>query len=142
MKKILFALFAMVSMTASAHVFDGIDLNQSYLKITREIATKGYIYDETKDCLKGNCQGTEIYLSFNLTDTKEKNKIGQLIVDIPMKNATAFEDAAMIFNVIYHVTNNAASQKTYSVDTDGTTMDLIKTADGIKLVYSTPNYKK
>ena len=129
-------------MTASAHIFDGIDLNANRIQVMREISVKGYIYDEAKDCLKGVCQGTEIYLSFNLEDTKEKNKIGQLIVDVPMKNATAFEDACMILNVIYHMTANGNGTATYACDTDGTTLDLVKTGEGVKLVYNTPYYQK
>ncbi|MBQ0060609.1 MAG: hypothetical protein KBT15_02390, partial [Bacteroidales bacterium] len=86
MKKLMFSLLAMLMcVTASAHKFDGIDLNESAVKVMREISVKGYAYDSEKDCLKGNCQGTEIYLSFNLTDVNTKGKVGQLIVEIPME---------------------------------------------------------
>ena len=143
MKKILFTLFAMVCcMTASAHIFDGIDLNANRIQVMREISVKGYVYDQTRECLKGVCQGTEIYLSFNLEDTKDKNKIGQLIVEVPMKNATSFEDVAMMFNVIYHQTAKGDNSYTYAVDTDGTTLEVIKTAEGVKLCYNTPYYQK
>ena len=115
MKKILFALFAMLScISANAAIFDGIDLNANRIQVMREISVKGYVYDEAKDCLTGKCQGTEIFLSFNLEDTKDKNKIGQLIIEVP----------------------------TADVDPDGTTMVLEKTATGVKLIYNTPYYEK
>ena len=143
MKKLMFSLLAMLMcVTASAHKFDGIDLNESAVKVMREISVKGYAYDSEKDCLKGNCQGTEIYLSFNLTDVNTKGKVGQLIVDIPMEKGYSFKNTAMIFNVIYHATATTANEVSYLVDEDGTTMTLTATENGVKMVYNTPYYKK
>ena len=132
--------------TAKAFVFDGIDLNGTIVQVTREVAQKGYIFDIEKQCLKGNCQGTEIYLSFNTEDTKDKTKIGQLIVEIPMAaNATeaaaAYKNVTMLFNVIYHQTANANGVATYSVDTDGTTLDVCAKGNSVVLTYNTPSYK-
>ena len=132
--------------TAKAFVFDGIDLNGTIVQVTREVAQKGYIFDIEKQCLKGNCQGTEIYLSFNTEDTKDKTKIGQLIVEIPMAaNATeaaaAYKNVTMLFNVIYHQTANANGVATYSVDTDGTTLDVCAKGNSVVLTYNTPSFK-
>ena len=132
--------------TAKAFVFDGIDLNGTIVQVTREVAQKGYIFDIEKQCLKGNCQGTEIYLSFNTEDTKDKTKIGQLIVEIPMAaNATeaaaAYKNVTMLFNVIYHQTANANGVATYSVDADGTTLDVTAKDNSVVLTYNTPSYK-
>ena len=147
MKKLLVSLFALMSVfTAKAFVFDGIDLNGTIVQVTREVAQKGYIFDIEKQCLKGNCQGTEIYLSFNTEDTKDKTKIGQLIVEIPVAaNATeaaaAYKNVTMLFNVIYHQTANANGVATYSVDTDGTTLDVCAKGNSVVLTYNTPSYK-
>ena len=147
MKKLLVSLVALMSVfTAKAFVFDGIDLNGTIVQVTREVAQKGYIFDIEKQCLKGNCQGTEIYLSFNTEDTKDKTKIGQLIVEIPMAaNATeaaaAYKNVTMLFNVIYHQTANANGVATYSVDTDGTTLDVCAKGNSVVLTYNTPSYK-
>ena len=140
MKKILFALFAMLScISANADIFDGIDLNANRIQVMREISVKGYVYDEAKDCLTGKCQGTEIFLSFNLEDTKDKNKIGQLIIEVPTAD---FQNSALIFNVGYHQIAAGNNTFTYDVDPDGTTMVLEKTATGVKLIYNTPYYEK
>ena len=147
MKKLLVSLFALMSaVTEKAFVFDGIDLNGTIVQVTREVAQKGYIFDIEKQCLKGNCQGTEIYLSFNTEDTKDKTKIGQLIVEIPMAaNATeaaaAYKNVTMLFNVIYHQTANANGVATYSVDSDGTTLDVCSKGNSVVLTYNTPSYK-
>ncbi|MCM1079994.1 MAG: hypothetical protein NC344_11075 [Bacteroidales bacterium] len=143
MKKIFFALVAlMMSICAHAFDFDGIDLNGNVVEITRQISAKGYVYDEANDCLKGICQGTEIYLTINYQDVKQKNKIGQLMVDIPMKSDDALSDVAMTFNVIYHQVANSNGIYTYQIGDDGTTLALSKTNNGIRLTYSTPYYKK
>lgn len=143
MKKIFLALTALImSIGAHAFDFDGIDLNGNVVEITRQISAKGYVYDETKDCLKGNCQGTEIYLSINYQDVKQKNKIGQLTVDIPMKSKDPLADIATTFNVIYHLVSAENGAYLYSIGNDGTTLVLSKTGDGIRLTYNTPYYKK
>lgn len=142
MKKILFTLFAMICcMTASAHIFDGIDLNGNISQISRAISLKGYTTDPSTNKLKGNCQGTEIFLTLNYKDVKETNKLGQLIIDVPMK-ATDVTSIATIFNVIYHQTSNANGVYTYVADEDGTTMTLQAQANGVRLTYNTPYYKK
>ena len=142
MKKILFTLFTMFCcMTASAHIFDGIDLNGNISQITRAISLKGYTTDPSTNKLKGNCQGTEIFLTLNYKDVTEKNKLGQLIIDVPMK-ATDVTAVSTVFNVIYHQTSNANGVYTYVVDEDGTTMTLTATENGVKMVYNTPYYKK
>lgn len=142
MKKILFTLFTMFCcMTASAHIFDGIDLNGNISQITRAISLKGYTTDATTNKLKGNCQGTEIFLTLNYKDVTEKNKLGQLIIDVPMKT-TDVTAVSTVFNVIYHQTANANGVYTYVVDEDGTTMTLQTQGNGIRLTYNTPYYKK
>lgn len=141
MKKALFAFAAMCMAfcsSANAYEFDGIDLNAAQQAVTRAISSKGYTYNQEKNCLVGNCQGTEIYLSLNLYDVTEAGHVGQLIVDIPIKDATS---ATTIFNVIYHQTANENGKITYAVANDGTTMTLTKTKDGIRIVYNTPYYK-
>ena len=147
MKK-LFYSFAMmlvamlfVSTEANAYEFDGIDLNGKQQQVSREISTKGYVYDSQKGCLTGNCQGKQIYLSLNTTDVSEAGRVGQLIVEIPFADAKEIQAATTVFNVIYHQTANENGVVTYSVDKDGTTMALTQSATGIKLVYNTPYYK-
>lgn len=140
MKKLFISFVALIAaMSANAFEFDGIDLNSNVLEVTRQISAKGYQYDAEKDCLKGLCQGTEIYLSINYADVKQKNKIGQLIVDVPMSEANALEVIAKTFNVVYHVLDKTTN--TYQVSNDGTTVSIAKTKDGICLTYSTPYYK-
>lgn len=124
--------------TASAYEFDGIDLNAPQQTVTRAISTKGYVYNQEKNCLVGDCQGTQIYLSLNLYDVTETGHVGQLIVDIPVKDAAS---AITIFDVIYHQTANENGKITYAVANDGTTMTLTKTNEGIRIVYNTPYYK-
>lgn len=138
MKKIIFAFVALVmSINANAFEFDGIDLNKNYFEIAQQISAKGYVYDDVKDCLKGNCQGTEITLSLKA----EKSKLGQLIVDIPM-TGNAFENVTKTFNVVYHQTSKDQSSCTYSVSTDGTTLIVSAIANGVRLTYNTPYYNK
>lgn len=147
MKKLLFLMMTVLfCVKADAFVFDGIDLNANYLQIMRAISAKGYAYDQTKDCLVGKCQGTEIFLSFNLQDTSDKKKIGQMNIEIPMganaaEAAVAYKNAAGIFNVIYHQEGTNGGAITYKVDEDGTTMTLVQTEKGIRLTYNTPYYK-
>lgn len=142
MKKFFVALATMaMTLTANAFDFDGINLNASVNKISSEIAKRGYIYDETKDAFTGNCQGTQIYLSMNWKNVKEAGKLGQLIVDVPMKESNAFESITKMFNVIYHVADSGKAY-TYDVSNDGTTLEVHSTSTGIRLVYNTPFYKK
>lgn len=140
MKKLLISLVALVmSISASAFEFDGIDLNGSMLSITRNISLRGYVNDDANQCLKGNCQGKEIYLSFNFEDVNQKGKLGQLIVDIPMADANAINTVKETFNVIYHLVDGDSS--TYLVDNDGTTVTVSNNGKNVRLVYSTPYYK-
>lgn len=137
MKKIILALFALVmSISANAFEFDGIDLNKNYFEIAREISAKGYVYDDVNDCLRGNCQGTEITLSLKA----EKSKLGQLIVDIPM-SGNALDIVTKTFNVVYHQTAKDQSSCTYQVSNDGTILIVSATANGVRLTYNTPYYK-
>lgn len=138
MKKVFLALFALVmSISANAFEFDGIDLNKNYFEIAQQISAKGYVYDDVNDCLKGNCQGTEITLSLKA----EKSKLGQLIVDIPMAD-NAFENVTKTFNVVYHQIAKDQTSCTYNVSADGTTLIVSATAKGIRLTYNTPYLKK
>lgn len=142
MKKVFLALMGiMMSLCANAFEFDGIELNGNVVEVTRQISAKGYIYDDAKDCLKGVCQGTEIYLSINYADVTEKNRIGQLIVDVPMPEKDALNIVAKTFNVVYHQTAKTADSYSYAVSTDGTSLIVSKTKDGIRLTYNTPYYK-
>ena len=48
MKKMFLSLTALLMcLSASAFEFDGIDLNGSFVEITRQISQKGYVYDDT-----------------------------------------------------------------------------------------------
>ena len=142
MKKLFLLLaVALFNVNAFAFEFDGINLNDDAVKVTRAISSKNYVHDPAKNCLKGSCHGTEIYLSFNFDDVSTKGKVGQLIVDIPMKNADAYESCTGLLNVIYHQVETNANGVVYAVGTDGTTMLLQKAKDGIKLIYNTPYYK-
>lgn len=144
MKKIFFALVSlMMSINVSAFDFDGIDLNGNSVEITRQIAMKGYVYDDTRDCLKGMCKGSEIFLSINYTDVVEKNKIGQLIVDVPMDNVVnAFDAAVKIFNVVYHQVEMTENTAKYTVSDDGTQLVVSSVNNNIRLTYNTPYYSK
>lgn len=139
----IFMAMMMVTFLAHAFDFDGIDLNDNYTKVTQEISKRGYIYDNEKECLKGNCQGTEIYLSFNLNNVSTEGKVGQLIVEIPNGNAAqAYTDNMQMFNVIYHQVSKDANSCTYAVSEDGTQLVLSKKDGAIVLTYNTPYYKK
>lgn len=142
MKKFFLSLAVMLtSISAFAFEFDGINLNDDALKVTRAISAKNYVTDPTRNCLKGNCQGNEIYLSFNLDDVSTKGKVGQLIVDVPMKNAEAYDNCISLLNVIYHQINKSDNGIVYAVDKDGTTLLVQKGSDGVKMTYNTPYYK-
>lgn len=146
MKK-LFITFAALCMTflaatnANAYEFDGIDLNAPQQQVTREISSKGYVYDQEKNCLVGDCQGTKINLSLNLYDVTETGHVGQLIVDVPFAEKGSAATATTIFNIIYHQISSSNGVTTYAVSNDGTTMTLSTTKTGIRLVYNTPYYK-
>ena len=143
MKKFFLAVMALfLSFTANAFEFDGIDLNGSVADITKQVSAKGYVFDQEKNALKGNCQGTEIFLTFNYVDVKTQGKIGQFIVDIPMKESNAFDVMTKTFSVIYHLIGKSANGGLqYSVSTDGTTLCVTKVSGGVRLTYNTPNYK-
>ena len=141
MKKILMIMAAVfMSLSASAFEFDGIDLNGNFVDITRQISQKGYVYYDAMKCLKGNCQGNEIYLSVNNTDVSEKNRLGQLIIEIPMNN-NSFNEIVQTFNVVYHQIEKSTNSSTYTVSEDGTKLVVSKTVRGISLTYNTPYYK-
>lgn len=143
MKKVFFALTALlVSLSASAFEFDGIDLNGNFVDVTRQISQKGYIYDEDSKSLKGNCQGNEIFLAVNYTDVTEKGKVGQLVVTIPMKSKDAYNVVVKTFNVVYHQTAKTDKTATYTVSEDGTTLVVATDKDGVRLTYNTPFYSK
>jgi len=143
MKKIMFALLGMMlCINANAFKFDGIDLNANQNQIAGEISKKGYVYDAGLGCLKGNCQGTEIYLSLDYKNVSTNGKVGQLTVDVPMNApSTAYINAAQLFNVIYHLTATTTEGNVYQVDEDGTTLVLSQTSQGLRLTYRTPYYK-
>lgn len=148
MKKIIMTLVAsvMMSLSASAFTFDGIDITGNVQNVMREIAAKGYVFNGEHNWLEGNCQGTVINLSFNLTDVKTAGKIGQMLINIPVEGgadaiATAYKNAQTIFNVIYHQTTGNDGNVKWVADPDGTTMTLAQTATGLRLTYNTPFYK-
>jgi len=144
MKKIILFLLALVaSVNMYAFEFDGIELNGTVGDITRAISKKNYVATvENPNVLTGLCQGTKINLSFNLTDVTEKNHVGQLIVDIPNASTNAFVDNAQLLNIIYHLVSNTEAGYLYAVSTDGTTLLLSRTENGIRLTYNTPYYKQ
>lgn len=143
MKKLFLTLCAAVlCISANAFEFDGIDLNAPLTQITREIAKKGYVFDDEKQALTGLCQGTQIYLTINSENVTEKGHISQLIVEVPAANQAFFSNCAMLLNVIYHQTYNDGGNYNYNVDKDGTTLIMSKTQQGIRLTYNTPYSKK
>ena len=74
MKKIFFAVFALVmSINANAFEFDGIDLNGNIGDITKQVSAKGYAFDDVKNGLVGNCQGTDILLRFNYENVSQQD---------------------------------------------------------------------
>ena len=143
MKK-LALLFASALFCFQAHAFefDGINLNDDYVKVTRAISSKNYVQDPVRNCLKGVCFGTEIFMSFNLKDVTTAGKVGQLIVDVPMNDEKAFKTCTELLNVIYHQVSKTNNSVNYGVDADGTTLTLMEVPNGVKLVYNTPYYKK
>lgn len=139
---IFFALFV-GALSAHSFDFDGIDLNSTYIKVAREISKRGYIYDNERNCLKGNCQGTEIYLSINYIDVTKKDMVGQLIVDVPLDNSPyTWTSVTTIFNVVYHLVGKTDNSITYQVDRDGTQLVVSQKDNSIILTYNTPYYKQ
>ena len=142
MKKIFFAVFALVmSINVNAFEFDGIDLNGNIADITKQVSAKGYAYDDVKNGLVGNCQGTDIVLHFNYEKVSKQGKLGQLIVEIPMKESNALDVIVKTFNVVYHLKNKADNSYTYVVSNDGTTVTVSNNNGLISLIYNTPYYK-
>lgn len=143
MKKAFFAVVALlISVSASAFEFDGIDLNGNFVDVTRQISQKGYVFDEQSNSLKGNCQGNEIYLNVNYLDVTEKGKVGQLVVTIPMQSKNAIDVVVKTFNVVYHQTAKTATAYNYQVAEDGTQLVVTAVKDGVRLTYNTPYYNK
>lgn len=143
MKK-FFVLMALMltSFYAYAFEFDGIDLNTNYSDVAREISKRGYSYDSDRNCLKGICQGTEIYLSINYVDVKKAGMVGQLIVEIPNQSAEAFANVTTLLNVIYHQVSKDGGSVVYQADADGTRILVSQKGSSIVLTYNTPFYKK
>lgn len=137
------AVLALSSFTgAQAFDFDGIDLNSPYMRVAQEISKRGYYFDVDRNCLKGNCQGTEIYLNINYIDVTKKGMVGQLVVEIPMKdNTNSMESVTTIFNVVYHQVDKTDKSVTYEVDHDGTKLILTQKGNSLFLTYNTPYYK-
>ena len=142
MKKIFFAVFALVmSINANAFEFDGIDLNGNIGDITKQVSAKGYAFDDVKNGLVGNCQGTDIVLHFNYENVSKQGKLGQLIVEIPMSEPNSLDVIVKTFNVVYHLKEKADNRFTYVVSNDGTTLTVSKKNDVVLLTYNTPYYK-
>ena len=142
MKKIFFAVFALVmSINANAFEFDGIDLNGNIGDITKQVSAKGYAFDDVKNGLVGNCQGTDILLRFNYENVSQQGKLGQLIVEIPMSEPNSLDVIVKTFNVVYHLKEKADNRFTYVVSNDGTTLTVSKKNDVVLLTYNTPHYK-
>ena len=142
MKKIFFAVFALVmSINANAFEFDGIDLNGNIGDITKQVSAKGYAFDDVKNGLVGNCQGTDIVLHFNYENVSKQGKLGQLIVEIPMSEPNSLDVIVKTFNVVYHIKDKADNRYTYVVSNDGTTVTVSKKNDVVLLTYNTPYYK-
>ena len=142
MKKIFFAVFALVmSINANAFEFEGIDLNGNIGDITKLVSAKGYAFDDVKNGLVGNCQGTDILLRFNYENVSQQGKLGQLIVEIPMSEPNSLDVIVKTFNVVYHLKEKADNRFTYVVSNDGTTLTVSKKNDVVLLTYNTPYYK-
>lgn len=135
----LFALLFCSNMFAFE--FDGINLSDEVIKITRQVAKRGYVTDPERNCFKGNCQGQEIYLSFDYENVSSTNHVGALIIEVPMKNANAYDNCVEILNVIYHQAGKEERGVRYIVDNDGTTLLISPASNGIKLTYYTPYFK-
>lgn len=139
MKKIALLLIALMAcVNTYAFKFDGIDLNGKFSDIVKEVAKKGYVMapERGASTFAGLCQGTKIYLTFN---QGQQGKLGQLVVEVPNTDPTAFVNNAQLLNVIYHIAPNASQPYTYAVDEDGTTLVLETMEGGYKLTYNTPN---
>lgn len=146
MKKFFIAaaiLMASFAGNANAYEFDGVDLNASYRKVSQAISSRGYVYDDVRKCLKGNCKGTEIYMTINYHDVDKEGYVGQLIVEVPMQNTeNAMEHMTLLLNVIYHQVSKTDDSVTYSVHPDGTQMVLTQKGDSFFLTYNTIHYKE
>lgn len=143
MKKLLLIFAAMVtSICANAFEFDSIDLSLPYSKVVQEIAKRGYTYNNDRNCLEGNCQGVNIYLSINYLDVKKPGYLGQLIVDVPAEGnqKEALPHVLTLLNVLYHHVPDTEGN-VYSVDSDGTTLEVKFTEGYYHLIYNTPYYK-
>lgn len=142
-KYVVMAMMLFSSMGSWAFDFDGISLNDSYYRVAQEISKRGYSYDQERDCLKGNCQGTEIYLSINYKDVTKKGKVGQLIVEVPIENHTnAYSHAIALFNVVYHQAPSKDGSISYLIDKDGTILHVSQKGSSLLLIYNTPFYSK
>ncbi|GEM_PF-1282448 len=143
MKKFVLLLISMIAcINAYAFKFDGIDLNANVGEITKAVALKHYVVaTDRPNSFTGLCQGTKIYLTFNLEDSTTKGKLGQLIVDVPNSDASSFVNNAMLLNIIYHQVSASEAGYVYAVDEDGTTLLFSQTENGIRLTYNTPYYK-
>lgn len=143
LKRILLLLTIVLSATrVSAFDFDGIDLNRPYIEVAQAISKLGYSYDGDRNCLRGFCQGTEIYISINYIDVTKKRMIGQFIVEIPIEHTDhSYTGVTTLFNVIYHQVDKDAHSITYQVDKDGTQLVVSQKGNSIFLTYNTPYYK-
>ena len=143
MKKLLIVLTLLISSAfADAFEIDGINLNDTYISVTREISRKGYTYNHDLNCLEGVCQGVKIYLSINYVDVKKAGMLGQLIVYIPTAGNSdeKYAEYSELLNVIYHQVSKDPGNLTYLVDNDGTQMILGRKDGFIVLTYNTPYY--
>lgn len=139
----MIATTLVASFQTHAFEFDGIDLNKPYIEVAQAISKLGYAYDDNKDCLRGFCQGTEIFLKINYTDVTRKRMVGQLMVEIPMKNNScrSLSDVTTLLNVIYHQVQKGEDSITYQVDKDGTELEVRQNGESVFLTYNTPYYK-
>lgn len=143
MRKILLAMALMAGIQAAhAFEFDGINLNLPFIKVSQEISKRGYYFDSEKNCLRGICQGTEIYLRINYTDVSKRGMLGQLVVEVPMQSRTrSLGEVVTLLNVIYHQVARTDEAVTYAVDKDGTQLMVSQRGDSYFLTYNTPYYK-
>lgn len=143
MKKFVLLLISMIAcINAYAFKFDGIDLNANVGEITKAIALKHYVVaTDRPNSFTGLCQGTKIYLTFNLDEVSTKGKVGQLVVDVPNSDGSSYVNNAQLLNIIYHQVESTEAGYVYSVDEDGTTLLFSKTENGIRLTYNTPYFK-
>lgn len=135
-------LAMMACINVFAFEFDGINLNGSSTEILRAISKKHYVAQvENPNVLAGLCQGTKIYLSFDLENVTEKGHVGKLMVDVPDSDANAFVNNAQLLNIIYHLIETTDEGYVYSVDADGTKLLLSQGENSIRLTYFTPYFK-